>query len=145
MAGPVTIACPGCGEHLTVPSKPIVENVQQQTVLVRMDYSGARAHFQECARRAQSPGTEMERRQQPDVPQVDLAGRIHRMLDMRAYIATGGSRACTMCGTKLGECLTETGKSRVGCCASCTGGDTHPAPKGTMACAEWATEHGAEH
>lgn len=128
--GPVTIGCPACGERLPVPCKAIMENVQDRTVLVRMDYTQARAHFQECARKAQAGS---------NLPQP-----AHQERPVPPFIAKG-TRACVMCGTPAHQCMDQLHRERTGCCPSCTVGDTHPVPKGTMSCAEWGAQHGAPH
>ena len=75
--------------------------------------------------------------------EADLAGRIGQMFNTGAYIATGGSRACTMCGVNGKACMAELTKTRVSCCGACMGGNTHPSPKENAgSCREWAESEG---
>lgn len=162
MAGPVTITCSGCGVAFPVPTR--VLRVLGHQVWVRMDRSEVYGHMATCPGFAE-PGSPEPLQEVskavavPDVPKADLAGRINQFLDGEHYIARGGSRACTMCGTTGAACFealkpikvtTEDGKEggRVAgkaCCGACRDGNTHPAPgesRGT--CAEWGAEHGAK-
>lgn len=74
-------------------------------------------------------------------PDRELRGRIDRFLDTEAFIAQGGSRACTMCGVNGKDCLVAMrGEEKAGpCCTACSNGNTHPAPgENDGLCAEWA-------
>ena len=128
--GPVTIGCPACGERLPVPCKVVVDLPHTRTVLVRMDYTTAREHFATCVGKPE-PTTQAPAKAAPATPRLP------------AYIAPG-TRACTMCGTPSPECMQTLQAKRTGCCPSCTVGDTHPVPRGTMTCAQWGAEHGAQ-
>lgn len=132
----LTLTCPRCQQPIVVPATIVHSDHARGTALVQIDQDVARAHLEAC---------------QPAAPkaveaagpsQADLAGRVERFLSMRAYIATGGSRACKMCGANGVACLDQLqGQPGVPCCAACGEGNTHPSPKDTLACAEWATEH----
>jgi len=125
-----------------------VVHVDEVTGLVytRMDRSGLYGHLTTCAGPAPTVPTRSTEVAKivPSVPLGELAGRIHLMLDNRAYVATGGSRACTMCGTTGTDCMTALANSTP-CCGACGEGNTHPAPgesKGT--CAEWSAAREAQ-
>lgn len=142
--GPITITCPGCGDKLPVPARVVYDNRETRSVLVRMDYTGARAHFRAC--RSTTPtvaeaGTEVTR-QHPEVPHTVLAGRVNQLLDGRHYIVQG-KRACVMCGAANNDCLTTLDKRDAACCAGCHNGDTHPVPQQDKSCAEWAADREA--
>lgn len=134
MAGPLSIKCPSCGEVFPLPVVGIAGPAPDATeVELTVDRSAVYGHLRECPNQAPA----LPRR---TVPDADLAGRIHLMLDNQAYVATGGSRACTMCGTVGDDCI-PTGTP---CCPACRDGNTHPAPQENVGtCAEWAVENGA--
>lgn len=158
MAGPVQITCAGCGQVFDVPTK--VLSVLGHGVYVRMDRRELHGHTSRCPGFAE-PATPVEEASTtvavPDPSQADLAGRIHLMLTGGAFMAKGGSGACTMCGTTRDGCLERLKPVRLtledgseagaapgkACCGLCADGNTHPAPmesRGT--CAEWGAEHG---
>lgn len=144
--GPVTITCPGCGEALPVPCRMVFDNTHKQTVLVRMNYAGARKHFQECAQAAAKPTTQALEAipVEAKVPAAILAGRMDQLLEGRHFIGKG-PRACRMCGRTNDECMsTLRTKGGMPCCAACGEGDSHPIPQQDMACAEWAVTNGAK-
>lgn len=69
--------------------------------------------------------------------------RIGQFLEAEGFVSYGGSRACTMCGTRGDACLDSLRKegTRPGCCPACHNGNTHPAPGESLgSCAEFAAE-----
>lgn len=156
MAGPLRIRCPHCTEDFPVPTEVLDVNPTTNLVTVVMDRTELYGHLKQCAAAHGAPQPSptrviVVRGSRSDVHRIgvpssaDLSGRIDRMLDMRAYVATGGSRACTMCGCIGQDCLTglET-KSGTPCCSACGNGNTHPAPNEGTTCAEWAVEYGCK-
>ena len=115
-----------------------------QHVIVRMDRTELYGHLAQCVRpqevseRAQA----MERHPANGPTKREMAGRIDQLLDGGHYVAKGGSRACTMCGTKGDACLTQLRKQERACCPACGDGNTHPAPGESQHCREWAALHG---
>lgn len=77
---------------------------------------------------------------------AELAGRIGQFLDGRHYVATGGSRSCTMCGMSGVTCLAIVGQNtREPCCRACRDGNTHPAPGEAQGnCRQWSEAREAE-
>lgn len=146
MAGPVTITCPGCREVFNLPTQ--VVKILGHTVLVRVDRSTAYGHMARCpgmAEPATPPKEASTTVAVPEVPQADLVGRIHLMLAKGAFMARGGSRACTMCGVAGDGCLSGLKLRKTACCGACMQGNTHPAPgESRGSCAEWGAEHGAK-
>lgn len=146
MPGPVTVRCPTCRVAFSVPTEQIGQDGHH--VIVRMDRSDLYGHLRTCTG-PKVPGKAVEKRRAAPVttvPQAELAGRIHRMLDMRAYVVEAGSRACTMCGMSGASCLALAGQNtREPCCRSCKDGNTHPVPgEAEGSCAQWAEARGAE-
>lgn len=134
----LTLSCPHCGGDIELPATVVTSNGQTAQVLVKVDQSVGEAHLAACRAKAKP-----EAINQAGPSTTELAGRIHRMLDMRAFIGTGGSRACTMCGVTAKDCMVQLDAKGKGmpCCAACGNGDTHPVPRGDLSCAEWAAEH----
>jgi len=151
MAGPLTIACPTCGEVFALPAEVVDVDTKANRVVLNVDRSAVYGHLTACAAKAaQVPGKALAAVVKT-VPDSELAGRIHLMLDNRAYLVKGASRACTMCGANSADCMALLTKAdprdtheRAACCAACGVGNTHPAPGADRGCAEWATEHGAQ-
>lgn len=150
MAGPVTVTCGGCGVAFPVPARVI--RVLGHQVLVLMDRSEVYGHQSRCAGFAEpaTPSKEASKTvavpNDDKLPEAELAGRIHLMLAGGHFMATGGSGACTMCGTNRDACLqaiqTVTGP-RHPCCPACANGNTHPAPgENAQTCAQWAEANG---
>lgn len=138
--GPVTIRCPFCRELLAVPTEVIGQDGHQ--VLVRMDRSGAAEHTQECAGRAgtpaQAPGKHVAKAEPAKSPQQPLQSGSW-------FVAKGGSRACTMCGTNGEPCLVKLERVKSACCPACENGNTHPAPGEAQGlCSQWAEARGAQ-
>ena len=147
----LTLSCPHCGGDIDLPATVVHTNSHSAQVLVKVDQSVGEAHLAEC--RAKTKPAAIN---QAGPSTAELTGRVDRVLAMRAYIAVGGSRACTMCGTNANVCMEQLqagsdDQARVGapraegmgspCCNVCGSGNTHPAPgeaKGT--CAEWAAD-----
>lgn len=123
---PVTITCPTCGTGFPVPTE--VLGIDGHQVVVRMDRSELYGHLQACAAgKLEQPAAEQPRElEQPK-------------LKAPAYVAKG-KRTCTMCGTPGPDCLQQLTSSRSACCGACGEGNTHPAPKESLSCAEWAAE-----
>lgn len=153
--GALRIRCPHCTQDFPVPADVVEVHEATNLVTVVLDRTDLYGHQQQCAAArglpAPSPSKVLVvRGSSADVHQIgcptkaELAGRISQMLDMRAYVATGGSRACTMCGTNGAACLDQLGEAAKGipCCSACGNGNTHPAPNEGSTCAEWATEYG---
>ena len=132
-----TLVCRQCLEHIGVEFRRAPDGVSNGVVTLLTDMGPLQEHMRKCG----------PVRDQfilpPKVPQAELAGRIEQMLNGRHYMATGGSRACTMCGVNGKECLDRAKRSRKGCCTACEDGNTHPAPGESFPCAVWAEEHGA--
>jgi hypothetical protein len=151
MSAPLSITCPSCQDQFPVPAEVLKVDILNNQVLVRLDRTEAFGHFTTCAIRKNRPRPEGKSMvpvegvsaRQLVVPATELAGRIHQMLDMRAFVATGGSRACTLCGVNGQDCMVQLDRKRVPCCSGCANGNTHPAPKQDATCAEWGAEHGA--
>lgn len=150
----LTLTCPHCGGPIELPATVVNTFTGLAQVLVKIDQKVGEAHLRECRGRVDEAPKALER---PST--TELSGRIERMLHMRAFVAVGGSRACTMCGVDGKDCMAQLqagseDQARRGvpraegmgtpCCNACGNGNTHPAPKGTMSCAEWGTEHGAQ-
>lgn len=129
----LTLTCPHCHQPIPLPAKLVQTNVAESTALVQIDREAARAHLEACRTKAVVAT--------PTPPAAELAGRIHRVLVTGAFIATGGSRACVLCGCKGTDCMDGLKANGAPCCSGCGNGDTHPVPKGTLSCAEWAAEH----
>jgi len=147
MAGPLTIACPTCGEVFSLPAELVDVDTTANRVVLSVDRSAVYGHLTACAAKAaETAADKAVAVVEPTVPRDELAGRIERFLTMRAYVATGGSRACTMCGVNGEACMDSLAAKgpQSPCCPSCGDGNTHPAPRADMGCAEWATEHGAK-
>ena len=135
MAAGMTIKCPMCGEVIPVAVDVITKDTHDGTILARIDKTAADAHVQVCKGREHQPAANLPvRRIDPE-----LAGRVHRFLDMRAYFAPG-NRACTGCGRTNKACLDE---SKGACCGMCGEGNTHPSPGADKSCSEWADTRGA--
>lgn len=141
----VTIKCPTCHKSFVVPSE--VLGLDGHQVIVRMDRSEVVNH--DCqpaalpaAAKPDAPkAIERKRAEYPRHPA--LAGRISLMLDREDFVSIGGSRACTMCGTKGQACLDGLRKpgKQGACCGACGEGNTHPAPGESLGmCAQWAAE-----
>lgn len=76
-------------------------------------------------------------------PNPQATYQIGLFLETEGFISYGGSRACTMCGTRGDACLDELRKegTRPGCCPACHNGNTHTAPGESVgSCAQWAAE-----
>ena len=167
MAGPVTITCPTCGRAFPVPTEILGVDESTNHVVVRMDRTELYGHLQQCvaeqpaattpledAMRRHPAGKALERpwrhndMHQPigenGPSKAELAGRMEVMLSSGAYVAKGGSRACTMCGIKGDECLRRTKRSLKACCPPCQDGNTHPAPGESVDCQVWGAQHGAQ-
>lgn len=132
----LTLTCPHCGQGIKLPATITESDHDAGRVVLQLskDQAEGMAHLDRCRRAKALPA--------PTVPRAELVGRVHRMLDMRAFIATGGSRACTLCGVNGQDCQVGLEKNAAACCAGCHNGNTHPAPgeaKGT--CAQWAEDH----
>lgn len=137
MAGPISVTCPMCGEVFPAPAEIVKVDTERNVVLCRLDRSGMYGHLASCPGTPAAP--EPAALPVPEVSKADLDGRVHLLLDQGAYVATGGSRACTMCGTNGDPCLKGLRVRRKPCCAACGEGNTHPAPgEGKGMCAEWA-------
>lgn len=139
-----SIVCRLCGEGIVVTFHRVHGNGVHLAVA---DQAPLRDHYAACTGvHAGEPAKALEVRPATSVPMVDLAGRIGQFLDGRHYVATGGSRACTMCGMAGATCLAIVGQNtREGCCRACMDGNTHPAPgeaQGT--CRQWAEAREAE-
>lgn len=152
MAGPLNITCPSCGDAFPVPAEVLKVDVLNNQVLVRLDRTEAFGHFTICALRKNKPRPDGKAMLPVDgvsarqlvVPAVELAGRIHQMLAGDHYIATGGSRACNLCGVNGQECLDRLWAKNVPCCAGCGNGNSHPAPQEGDTCTEWGASHGCK-
>lgn len=144
MAGPVSVTCPTCGQAFTVPAEVVSVDTATNRVLVRMDRTELYGHLEKCAAKAgEAAGKQLVQRMAAAVPPGVLTGRVHQFLDMRAYVASGGSRACTMCGMTGETCLAALSSANLPCCTGCRDGNTHPAPGEAQGmCAEW-TPRGA--
>lgn len=131
----------------TIPAQ--VLRILGHTVFVRLDRSEAYGHMADCPGMTpeplEAPAQEASRHVAvPEVPQADLVGRIHLMLANGAFMARGGSGACTMCGVARDGCLSGLKLRTTACCGACMQGNTHPAPgESRGSCAEWGAEHGA--
>jgi hypothetical protein len=147
----LTLRCPHCGQDIPLPATVTYTDHQRGYALVKIDQGTARAHVDGCRTKAPDLGPAAEQTpalEDPTKPtEKDLAGRVTQMLRMGAFVQTGGSRACVLCGVTGKACLDglrrrDGSGERVGapCCSGCGNGDTHPVPKGTMSCAEWAAE-----
>lgn len=117
----LTMNCPHCGGDIELPATVVHSNGQTAQVLVKVDQSVGEAHLRECR---QGRGAADPVALGPS--KAELSGRIHRMLATGAFIATGGSRACTMCGTNGQDCNVRLEKRGTACCAACHNGNTHP-------------------
>lgn len=145
----LTLACPTCKQPVRI-EITVVNHGTNGRVLAELDKSAADQHVLECAGKPATTAdqvvveasTEVALRV-PPMSKPELAGRINRMLDMRAY-ATPGKRACTMCGTSNDECMTSLSKASRPCCSVCGEDDTHPVPNADVPCAEWGQAHGAK-
>lgn len=143
------ITCPLCRRDFPVPAEVLQVNTATNLVTVQMDRTELYGHMQRCANEYGAPAPSASKvlvvrgqnmpTEQPAPSQRELAGRIGQMLDTGAYIATGGSRACTMCGMNGADCLTQLREAGQGtpCCAACGNGNTHPAPSDTVPCSDW--------
>lgn len=132
----MTITCDRCGQVFPVPAEVVSVDTATNMVVVRMDRTELNGHRETC--KPAVAAVEV-RRANPvlTVPKAELAGRIGLMLDNRAYVAVGGSRACTMCGVTGTDCMTALANS-IPCCGACGEGNTHPAPGESKGlCAEW--------
>jgi hypothetical protein len=133
----LTLTCPHCRGPIELPATVVTKDATHATVLVKIDQSVGEKHLRECrAGRAQAEAPTLE----AAPSEADLAGRIHRMLETGAFVATGGSRACTLCGTTGAVCMGMVNKNGGPCCNGCGNGNTHPMPKGDLSCAEWAAD-----
>jgi hypothetical protein len=143
-----TITCTMCRKGIPVEFKR-VSNAADGTVAMLMGMAPLEAHMRVCA-----AGEHPKAVAAPElsVPPVELAGRIDRLLNARTprggryFVATGGSRACSMCGMAGASCLSLVGQNtREACCPACANGNTHPAPgEAQGSCAQWAVENGAK-
>lgn len=143
MAGPLTIACPTCGEVFALPAEVVTVDTKANRVVLAVDRSAVYGHLTACAAKAAAVAAG---KVVATVPAAELAGRIERLLTMRAYVVKGASRACTMCGVHGEACMDQLAAKgpQSPCCTACGDGNTHPAPGADRGCAEWATEHGAK-
>lgn len=134
----VQIKCPTCHKLFNVPSEVLGQD--GPSVIVRMDRTALVNH--DCGTPAPPPPAPVRGKAMlPANPH--LAGRIGLLLEREGYVAQGGSRACTMCGTKGAECLEglRGPGPRPPCCAACGVGNTHPAPGESVgSCAQYAAE-----
>lgn len=133
-----SIVCRLCGAGIVVTFHRAHGNGVHLAVA---DVQPLRAHYAACTGvYPDEPAATLERRPVTSVAAADLAGRIGQFLAGRHYVATGGSRACTMCGMAGATCLALVGQNtREACCRVCADGNTHPAPgeaRGT--CAQWS-------
>ena len=146
MAGPISVTCPTCGEAFPVPSRVVSVDTNTNQVLVRMDRTELYGHLRACAGEAgEAAGNKLVQRMAAAVPPAVLTGRVHRFLDLRAYVPTAGSRACTMCGMAGETCLAALSSANLPCCTACRDGNTHPAPgEAQGSCAEWSAARGAQ-
>lgn len=146
MAGPLTIACPVCHEVFALPAELVDVDRTANRVVLSVDRSAVYGHLTACAAEAAEVAGRELAKVEATVPAPELAGRIERLLTMRAYVAKGGSRACTMCGATGEACMDQLAEKgpQLPCCTACGDDNTHPAPGGDRSCAEWATEHGAK-
>lgn len=145
--GAMRVQCPLCKELFPVPTEVI--GVDGHQVIARLDRSEVFGHMDTCLAGRKPLGAKAKRPAvKAAIPAADLAGRVNLLLDNRAFVAEGGSRACTMCGVKGAECLDSLGKldprdkhPQPACCPACGVGNTHPAPGEVVgSCAAWAAE-----
>ena len=140
-----SIVCRLCGEGIVVTFHRVHGNGVHLAVA---DPAPLREHYAACRGMVGDGATEglassltpVLREPVLSVPRSVLVGRIHQMLDMRAYVATAGSRSCTMCGMAGATCMALIGQNtREGCCRVCMDGNTHPAPgEAQCTCQQWA-------
>lgn len=151
----LTLRCPHCLQDIDLPAIVITTDMEASTALVKVDKVAAKAHVDECRTKRQLTGAPEPRAIEAAVSDGDLRGRIDRMLKMGAFVQSGASRACTMCGVNGADCLEQlragsSDQARAGvarkegmgtpCCNACGSGNTHPAPKDRISCAQWAVE-----
>lgn len=146
--GALRIRCPLCAEDFPVPASVTEVQTETNLVTVVLDRTELYGHLQKCAENMGAPQPSPTKvvvlRGASNLPatvgpsKAELAGRIRLMLEHGAFVAVGGSRACTMCGRVGTECLDQLRESGAGCCAACENGNTHPAPKEGVTCQEWA-------
>jgi hypothetical protein len=141
-----SIVCRLCGTGIVVAFHRVHGNGVHLAVA---DVAPLRAHYAECTGvHPGEPGTAMVVRPKVEVPAVDLAGRIEQLLNGqtpdggRYFVATAGSRACTMCGMNGATCLALVAQNtRQPCCRACGDGNTHPAPgEAAGTCQQWAED-----
>lgn len=140
-----SIVCRLCGVGIVVTFHRVHGNGVHLSVA---DQAPLRDHYAECTgMHPGEPGKAVEVAPVTSVSAVDLAGRIGVMLDGGHYVATAGSRACTMCGTNGSDCL-EGIRTRfpfAACCPVCADGNTHPAPgEAQGSCQQWAEAREAQ-
>lgn len=148
-AGPWTITCPQCRQTFELDVSLVAQ--AGSSVFVRINREKLYGHAAQCPGRpdALEATPVADQAAAAVVDRRTLAGRVHRFLDMAAYVAEGGSRACTMCGKPGKACLIRLrgggpGKRGTPCCDACAGGNTHPAPGEVHgSCGEWAKVHHA--
>ena len=147
--GAMKVQCPVCKELFDVPAEVIGTDGHQ--VIARMDRSDLYGHITECTTgRKALPTTPVRPAEAPKVSQrlrrpvsPGARQRVTQFLEAEGFVSYGGSRACTMCGTRGDTCLDELRKegTRPGCCPSCHNGNTHPSPGESVgSCAVWAAE-----
>lgn len=142
----MTITCPVCKGPVRVDVTLAGKSEDGKTVMAYLDKSAADEHLKACRgvhgdqdAEDGKAGTELV---EVSLSEAELTGRVHRLLDMRAYI-TAGKRTCTLCGTAAQDCLVALEQRQPPCCNGCRQGNTHPVPQGDLTCAEWAETHGA--
>jgi hypothetical protein len=154
----LTLRCPHCGGDVVLPAVLVSTDVPNSRAVVEVDKTVAKAHLDACRPTPQVEASPVPSVLEAAVSNADLRGRVDRMLKMGAFIQRGGSRACTMCGTRGDDCLqglragsddqARSGQARAQgmgtpCCNACGSGDTHPVPKGDLSCAQWAADYHA--
>lgn len=137
-----TVKCTVCGKGIPVVLKrQPADDMPAYTALVAIDMGPVQQHMQTCEGVTKPAALA--------VPKSELSGRVSRFLDTRAFVASGGSRACTMCGTTGKACMdkleVQPRSPRGACCAACGAGNTHTAPgEAVGSCAQWAAQQGAK-
>lgn len=149
MATQGSIACGICGDAIPV-QLVRVSGAGEPTRVQIVDDRPMVDHMRTCkgsplkALADTTPVAQPAKVERPPLrPNPYAAFRIGQFLEAEGYVSYGGSRACTMCGTRGDACLDQLRKegTRPGCCPACHNGNTHPAPgEAVGSCAEWAAE-----
>lgn len=149
--GAMKVQCPVCKELFDVPAEVIGTDGHQ--VIARMDRSDLYGHTQACLAGAKpltapksgpaklEPPKVVQRLRRPSSP--GDRQRVGMFLESEGFVSYGGSRACTMCGTRGDACLDQLRKDGVqpSCCPACQNGNTHPSPgEAVGSCSVWAAE-----